>query len=82
MKVSRILRPRKSLFYGIHPLLNQFIFKVPGSDPRKLQSSLKSQSDVICYDLEDSVSIHQKVFQLINYSLIHFINRIMLDNML
>ncbi|TPX36614.1 hypothetical protein SmJEL517_g01152 [Synchytrium microbalum] len=45
---TRKERPRRALFY------------VPGSDERKLNSSLKSKADCITYDLEDSVALNRK----------------------
>ncbi|KAL1920495.1 uncharacterized protein VTP21DRAFT_872 [Calcarisporiella thermophila] len=42
------VRPRRALFY------------IPGSDERKLKSSLKSNADCLVYDLEDGVAFNRK----------------------
>lgn len=56
-------RPRRSLFYGTLLFLIIIIYnyyQVPGSDERKIKSSLQLSPDCLVYDLEDSVPVNRK----------------------
>lgn len=66
-------------FYNSFKIFNNFI--VPGSEERKIKSSLKSSADSIVYDLEDSVAFNRKgiaremVFNTLEVSQCELINR-------
>ncbi|KAI9292102.1 beta subunit of citrate lyase [Neoconidiobolus thromboides FSU 785] len=60
--VSRQLQlvTRRNIVTSVNQRIRRALFYVPGSDPRKLTSSMKLTADCLTYDLEDSVPFQSK----------------------